>query len=29
MKGRTKVQLLWELSAKKIDDHTCQYNHIH
>jgi hypothetical protein len=30
MKGRTKVQLVWELSAKKIDDHTCEYsNHIH
>jgi len=29
MKGRTKV-LLWELSAKKIDDETCEYsNHIH
>jgi len=29
-KGRTKVQLVWELSAKKIDDHTCEYsNHIH
>jgi hypothetical protein len=30
VKGRTKVHLLWELSAKKIDDHTCEYsNHIH
>lgn len=30
MKGRTKVHLLWELSAKKIDDDTCEYsNHIH
>lgn len=30
MKGRTKVHLVWELSAKKIDDHTCEYsNHIH
>lgn len=29
-KGRTKVQVVWELSAKKIDDHTCEYsNHIH
>jgi len=29
-KGRTKVHLVWELSAKKIDDHTCEYNnHIH
>jgi hypothetical protein len=29
-KGRTKVQLVWELSAKKIDDHICEYsNHIH
>jgi hypothetical protein len=29
-KGRTKVHLLWELSAKKIDDHSCEYiNHIH
>jgi len=29
-KGRTKVHLLWELSAKKIDDETCEYsNHIH
>jgi hypothetical protein len=27
MKGRTKVQLVWELSAKKIDDHTCEYSH--
>jgi hypothetical protein len=30
MKGRTKVYLLWELSAKKLDDDTCEYsNHIH
>ena len=30
MKGRTKVQLVWDLSTKKIDDHTCEYsNHIH
>lgn len=30
MKGRTKVQLVRELSAKKIDDNTCEYsNHIH
>lgn len=30
MKGRTKVHLLWELRAKKIDDDTCEYsNHIH
>jgi hypothetical protein len=29
-KGHTKVQLVWELNAKKIDDHTCEYsNHIH
>jgi hypothetical protein len=29
VKGR-KVHLLWELSAKKIDDHSCEYiNHIH
>jgi hypothetical protein len=29
-KGRTKVQVVWELSAKKIDDYTCEYsNHIH
>ena len=28
--GRTKVQVLWELRAKKIDDHTCEYiNTIH
>src|SRR5690349_11818034 len=28
--GRTKVHLVWELSVKKIDDHTCEYsNHIH
>jgi hypothetical protein len=28
--GRTKIQVVWKLSAKKIDDHTCQYsNHIH
>ena len=30
MKGCTKVHLVWELSAKKIDDHSCEYsNHIH
>ncbi len=30
MRGRTKVQLIWELSVQKIDDHTCEYsNHIH
>jgi hypothetical protein len=29
-KGRTKVHLIWELSAKKINDHICEYsNHIH
>jgi hypothetical protein len=29
-KGRTKVQVVWELSAKKINDHTCEYsNYIH
>jgi hypothetical protein len=29
-KGLTKVHLVWELSAKKTDDHTCEYNnHIH
>ena len=29
-KGRTKVQLVWELNAKKVDDHKCEYsNHIH
>jgi len=29
-KVRTKVQVVWELSAKKINDHTCEYsNHIH
>jgi hypothetical protein len=28
--GRTKVQVVWELSVKKIDDHSCEYtNHIH
>ncbi len=28
--GRTKLQVVWELSVKKIDDHTCEYaNHIH
>src|SRR6202034_2204088 len=28
--GRTKLQVVWELSAKKIDDSTCEYtNHIH
>jgi hypothetical protein len=29
-RGRTKVQVVWELSVKKIDDHTTEYsNHIH
>jgi putative intracellular protease/amidase len=28
--GRTKLQVVWELSAKKIDDATCEFtNHIH
>src|SRR5271154_422353 len=28
--GRTKLQVVWELSAKKIDDRSCEYtNHIH
>src|SRR5271154_4876908 len=28
--GRTKLQVVWELSAKKIDEQTCEYtNHIH
>ena len=28
--GRTKLQVVWELSAKKINDHTCEYtNHVH
>jgi hypothetical protein len=28
--GRTKVQVVWELSVKKIDEHSCEYsNHIH
>ena len=28
--GRTKLQVVWELSAKKTDDNTCEYtNHIH
>ena len=28
--GGTKVQVVWELSVKKIDDQTCEYtNHIH
>lgn len=28
--GRTKVQVVWELSVKKIDDTSCEYsNHIH
>jgi putative intracellular protease/amidase len=28
--GRTKLQVVWELSAKKIDDQTCAYTtHIH
>jgi putative intracellular protease/amidase len=28
--GRTKLQVVWELSVKKIDDQSCEYtNHIH
>jgi hypothetical protein len=28
--GRTKLQVVWELSAKQIDDETCEFtNHIH
>ncbi|MDB6066703.1 MAG: hypothetical protein JWR26_2911 [Pedosphaera sp.] len=28
--GRSQVQVTWELSARKIDDHACEYsNHIH
>src|ERR1700677_4878555 len=28
--GRTQLQVVWELSVKKIDDQTCEYtNHIH
>ena len=28
--GRTKLQVVWELSVKKIDEQTCEYtNHIH
>jgi hypothetical protein len=28
--GRTRLQVVWELSARKIDDQTCEYtNHIH
>src|SRR5271163_1372269 len=28
--GRTKLQVVWELSAERIDDLTCKYtNHIH
>jgi hypothetical protein len=28
--GRAKAQVVWELSVKKIDEHTCEYsNHIH
>jgi putative intracellular protease/amidase len=28
--GRTKLQVVWELSVKKIDEETCEYtNHIH
>jgi len=28
--GRTKLQVIWELSAKKTDDQTCEFtNHIH
>jgi len=27
---RTKVQVVWQLSARKLDDQTCEYsNHIH
>jgi hypothetical protein len=28
--GRTKVQVMWELSVRKLDSQTCQYsNHIY
>ncbi len=28
--GRTRLQVIWELSAQKIDDLTCEFtNHIH
>src|SRR5208282_6234792 len=28
--GRTKLQVVWELSAKKLDENSCEYtNHIH
>jgi hypothetical protein len=28
--GRTRLQVIWELSAKKTEDHTCEFtNHIH
>jgi hypothetical protein len=28
--GRTRLQVIWELSAKKTDDQTCEFtNHIH
>jgi hypothetical protein len=28
--GRTKLQVVWELSVKKIDEQTCEYtNHVH
>jgi hypothetical protein len=28
--GRTKLQVVWELSVKKIDDQSCEYtNHVH
>ena len=28
--GRTKLQVVWELSARKVDEQTCEYtNHIH
>jgi hypothetical protein len=28
--GRTKLQVVWELRVKKIDEHSCEYtNHIH
>ena len=27
--GRNKVQVVWEFSARRLDDHTCEYsNHI-
>jgi hypothetical protein len=28
--GRTKLQVVWELSVKKIDEQSCEYtNHVH